>query len=241
MRQRFIINNFSYSKELAVVSSESAAFFLSLFHVALRTTDWPSACRKAEHSQRIKITAIFMKKNIVIGALMLIVGIVGGWLCRGVRSDKAEPVIQTDTIIKVDIVREAYPIEISKEVVRKEYVIVRDTVRIKDTLYLSLPMERRVYGSDDFYAEVTGYKPSLDYIEVFPKTKIITERIVERRKMNSLSAGIELGYMNGLTLPIYLEYERMLQKNVGIYGQMLYDLNARQFGISAGVHLQLEW
>lgn len=172
---------------------------------------------------------------------MLIVGIVGGWLCRGVRSDKAEPAIQTDTIIKVDTVREAYPIEISKEVVRTEYVVVRDTMRIKDTLYLSLPMERRVYGSDDFYAEVTGYKPSLDYIEVFPKTRVVTERIVEKRKMNSISAGVELGYMSALSIPIYLEYERMLQKNVGIYGQMLYDLNARQFGVSAGVHLQLEW
>jgi nucleoside 2-deoxyribosyltransferase len=59
--------------------------------------------------------------------------------------------------------------------------------------------------------------------------------------MNSLSTGVELGYMSALSIPIYLEYERMLQKNVGIYGQMLYDLNARQFGISAGVHLQLEW
>lgn len=181
-----------------------------------------------------------MKKYIILLAI-LVLGMVIGWLCRGCFHADKTPIVQKDTIVYRDTIRESYPLEISKEVVRKEYVIVRDTVRIKDTLYLSLPMERRVYGSDDFYAEVTGYKPSLDYIEVFPKTKIITERIVERRKMNSLSAGIELGYMNGLTLPIYLEYERMLQKNVGIYGQMLYDLNARQFGISAGVHLQLEW
>ena len=181
-----------------------------------------------------------MKKYIILLAI-LVLGMAIGWLCRGCFHADKTPIAQRDTIIYRDTIREPYPPEISKEVVRTEYVVVRDTLRIKDTLYLSLPMERRVYGSDDFYAEVTGYKPSLDYIEVFPKTKIITERIVERRKMNSLSAGIELGYMNGLTLPIYLEYERMLQKNVGIYGQMLYDLNARQFGVSAGVHLQLEW
>lgn len=180
-------------------------------------------------------------KKIYPYIIVIVLGMAVGWLCRGYHFREEVKMVQKDTIVYRDTIRETYPIEISKEVVRKEYVVVRDTLRIKDTLYLSLPMERRVYGSDDFYAEVTGYKPSLDYIEVFPKTKIITERIVDRRKMNSLSAGIELGYMNGLTLPIYLEYERMLQKNVGIYGQMLYDLNARQFGISAGVHLQLEW
>lgn len=180
-------------------------------------------------------------KKILPYIIVIVLGMAIGWLCRGCFHADKTPIVQNDTIVYRDIIREPYPLEISKEVVRTEYVVVRDTMRIKDTLYLSLPMERRVYGSDDFYAEVTGYKPSLDYIEVFPKTKIITERIVERRKMNSLSAGIELGYMSALSIPIYLEYERMLQKNVGIYGQMLYDLNARQFGVSAGVHLQFEW
>lgn len=180
-------------------------------------------------------------KKILPYIIVIVLGMVIGWLCRGCFHADKTPIVQKDTIVYRDTIRETYPIEISKEVVRKEYVVVGDTLRIKDTLYLSLPMERKVYGSDDFYAEVTGYKPSLDYIEVFPKTKIITERIVEKRKMNSLSAGVELGYMSALSIPIYLEYERMLQKNVGIYGQMLYDLNARQFGVSAGVHLQLEW
>ena len=180
-------------------------------------------------------------KKILPYIIVVILGMVIGWLCRGCFHADKTPMVQKDTIVYRDTIRETYPIEISKEVVRKEYVIVRDTMRIKDTLYLSLPMERRVYGSDDFYAEITGYKPSLDYIEVFPKTKIITERIVEKRKMNSLSAGVELGYMSALSIPIYLEYERMLQKNVGIYGRMLYDLNARQVGVSAGVHLQFEW
>lgn len=180
-------------------------------------------------------------KKILPYIIVIVLGIVIGWLCRGCFHAGKTPIVQRDTIVYRDTIRESYPLEISKEVVRTEYVVVRDTLRIKDTLYLSLPMERRVYGNDDFYAEVTGYKPSLDYIEVFPKTKIITERIVEKRKMNSLSAGIELGYMNGLTLPIYLEYERMLQKNVGIYGQMLYDLNARQFGIVLGAKVSIGW
>jgi hypothetical protein len=33
----------------------------------------------------------------------------------------------------------------------------------------------------------------------------------------------------------------MLQKNVGVYGQMLYDLNARQFGIGLGAKVSIGW
>ena len=135
-----------------------------------------------------------MKKNIIIGALVLILGFAIGILCRPKQTERVVD-IQRDTIVYRDIIKEYHPIEISKEVVRKEYVVVRDTLRIKDTLYLSLPMERRVYGSDDFYAEVTGYNPSLDYIEVFPKTRVITERIKEQpnKWRFSLDAGVDIG------------------------------------------------
>lgn len=180
-------------------------------------------------------------KKILIAIGVLLVGMVIGWLCRGYHFREEVKMVQKDTIVYRDTIRESYPLEINKEVVRKEYVIVRDTVRIKDTLYLSLPMERRVYGSDDFYAEVTGYKPSLDYIEVFPKTTIITEKIAPERKRNTIGIGVDVGYMNSLSLPIYLEYERMLHKNVGINAQIFYDLPTRQVGVGLGVKAQIEW
>ena len=157
------------------------------------------------------------------------------------HTDKT-PIVQRDTIVYRDTIREAYPVEIRNETIDTMLVTIRDTLRIKDILYLTLPMERKVYASDEYYAEVTGYKPSLDYIEVFPKTRIIKETITQSvTNRNALSMGMELGYMNALSLPIYLEYERMLQKNVGIYGRMMYDLNAEQFGVSAGVNIQFEW
>lgn len=182
-----------------------------------------------------------MKKNIVIGALMLIVGIVGGWLCRGYFHADKTPIVQRDTLVRVDTIIEKNPILIKESVIDTMLVVLRDTIRLRDTLFVSLPLEKKIYGNSEYYAEVSGYRPNLDYIEVFPKTKIITERIVEKQKINSLSAGIELGYMSALSIPIYLEYERMLQKNVGIYGQMLYDLNARQFGIGLGAKVSIGW
>lgn len=180
-------------------------------------------------------------KKILPYIIILVVGMVIGWLCQGYFHADRTPIVQKDTIVYRDTIRETYPIEISKEVVRKEYAVVRDTLRIKDTLYLSLPVERKVYGSDDFYAEVTGYKPSLDYIEVFPKTKVVTKTIQPVTKRNALSIGIETSYMNTLSTPIYLEYERMLHKNVGIYGQVFYDLPTKRYGAGIGLKTQIEW
>lgn len=180
-------------------------------------------------------------KKIIPYIIVIALGMVIGWLCRGCYISDNEPLIQRDTIVYTDTIREAYPVEIRNETIDTMLVTIRDTLRIKDTLYLSLPMERKVYASDEYYAEVTGYKPSLDYIEVFPKTRVITERIVEKERRNSISAGMEFGYMTALSIPIYLEYERMFQRNMGFYSRMLYDLNTRQFGASAGVNIQFEW
>jgi hypothetical protein len=172
---------------------------------------------------------------------MMVLGMVGGWLCRGCFHADKTPIVQRDTLVRVDTIREDNPILIKESVIDTMLVVLRDTIRLRDTLFLSLPLEKKIYGSSEYYAEVSGYRPSLDYIEVFPKTKIITERIVEKRKMNSLSAGVELGYMSALSIPIYLEYERMLHKNIGINAQIFYDLPTRQVGVGVGVKAQMEW
>ena len=181
-----------------------------------------------------------MKKYIILLAI-LVLGMVIGWLCRGCFHVDKTPIVQRDTLVRVDTIREDNPILIKESVIDTMLVVLRDTIRLRDTLFLSLPLEKKIYGNSEYYAEVSGYRPNLDYIEVFPKTRVVTERIVEKRKMNSISAGVELGYMSALSIPIYLEYERMLQKNVGIYGQMLYDVNARQFGIGLGAKVSVGW
>ena len=181
-----------------------------------------------------------MKKYIILLAI-LVLGMAIGWLCRGCFHVDKTPIVQRDTLVRVDTIREDNPILIKESVIDTMLVVLRDTIRLRDTLFLSLPLEKKIYGNSEYYAEVSGYRPNLDYIEVFPKTRVVTERIVEKRKMNSISAGVELGYMSALSIPIYLEYERMLQKNVGIYGQMLYDVNARQFGIGLGAKISIGW
>lgn len=180
-------------------------------------------------------------KKILPFVIILIVGIVIGWLCRK-PFIRPEIVTQRDTLVRVDTVKELYPVSIREEVVDTFRVAVRDTIRLRDTLYLNLPIEKKLYTSPEYYAEVSGYRPSLDYIEVYPKTKIVKEYVSQpATSRNTLSFGIEPRYMNTLSIPIYLEYGRMLHKNVEIYGQVAYDLPSRNFGVGIGIKAGIQW
>lgn len=102
----------------------------------------------------------------------------------------------TDTLI----VRDTHVIEKPAlvEQTRKETLLVQvhDTVRIKDTLYIPLPKETKTYKGEEYYAEVSGYKPSLDRIEVYPKTTTIskTETIIQKPSPWRVSLDIGLDY-----------------------------------------------
>jgi hypothetical protein len=105
-----------------------------------------------------------------------------------------------------------------------------------------LQKESKTYSGDDYTARVSGYEPSLDFIEVYPKTTIIKENVVRSiEKRNSLSLGVEVGYVNIPYIPIYLEYSRMLHKNVGVCAKVIYDIPSRSFGIGAGARVQIGW
>ena len=174
---------------------------------------------------------------------MLILGLVSGlFACRSCSTPEEVEKVQTDTVVVRDTIREYYPVEIKTERVDTIRIAVRDTIRLKDTLYMTLPLEKNLYASDKYYAEVSGYRPKLDYIEVYPKTVYVTtEKITSVRSKNSIGLGIETSYLNTLSIPIYLEYERMLHKNVGIYGQIFYDLQIRRFGVGVGVKISVGW
>ena len=63
--------------------------------------------------------------------------------------------MQIDSVVVRDTIREYYPIEKEKKVVDTMRIVVRDTVRIADTLYMSLPLEVKLYSTDEYYAEVS--------------------------------------------------------------------------------------
>ena len=84
--------------------------------------------------------------------------------------------------------------------------IVRyDTLRLRDTIALPVPIERRVYADSNYRAVVSGWHPSLDSVSVYPETRIITierERVDKERSRWGL--GIQAGAglsANGVAVP----------------------------------------
>lgn len=114
--------------------------------------------------------------------------------------------IERDTIIIRDTVRESYPAAVDKKkvgsVAVKAPVVAtpakdkaRDTVYIRDTVWVELSMEEREYKGKDYRAVVGGYSPYLKSIEVYPTTKYInTTETVTKRKRWGFGVGVQGGY-----------------------------------------------
>jgi hypothetical protein len=180
-----------------------------------------------------------MKNNIIYGVLLLILGFVIGLLCRSKSIERVVDIQRDTTFIRDTHVIEK-PVLVEKRTKDTLFVAVRDTIVRNDTVYLPLPRETKIYSEKDYYAEVSGYEPSLDYLEVYPTTKFIKETQTVTKR-NALGLGIEPSYLNTFSIPIYLEYTRMLHKNLEIYGQVGYDLPTRMWGVGIGVKAHLSF
>ena len=139
-------------------------------------------------------------KLITILTLIIFAGSVVGAFFFGMattRTDIVRTETERDTIIVRDTIREYYPQEVERVVVRTERVevpvIVRDSIH--DTVYVNLPIEEREYKSRDYRVVIGGYNPYLKSVEVYPQTVYInaTESITTRKKW-SLTLGVQGGY-----------------------------------------------
>lgn len=185
-----------------------------------------------------------MKKNIIIGALLLIIGFVIGILCRPDHFRDEVKMVERDTTFIVDthIIEKPVMVDrVSKETIM---VAVHDTTIVNDTIYVPLLIEKKIYKGEEYYAEVSGYQPSLDKIEVYPKTVAIskTETTTQMtRHSNHLRLGIEANYYSTPFIPIYLEYERMLHRNASFYARVLYNIPSRTYGFGLGAKVSIGW
>lgn len=193
-----------------------------------------------------------MKKYIPYLVIFLIGALAGMWAHRQYHFRDTTKMPQNDTIVRLDtikysrfeLVRNTYKLDIPK-ISRPELVhipadsttiIYRDSVR-----YVAMPRQYFYTKTEDAQIWHSGIDSTIDSLNVFRRNATITQTIQPVTKRNALSIGIEASYLNALSTPIYLEYERMLHKNVGFYGQIFYDLPTRQYGVGIGMHLQLEW
>ena len=140
------------------------------------------------------------KNIIILSACLLIAGIVAGWFARkGVTElHGLETVVELDTLVIRDTVRERYPVYVERTVTDTMLVALTDTVTVSDTVYVRLPREQKRYVDTNYAAWVSGYRPSLDSIEVYPVTRYVTKEIILPTPAKRWGIGIQAGYGVGL-------------------------------------------
>lgn len=99
----------------------------------------------------------------------------------------------TDTIVIRDTIVKRVPQPYRVEVVRTDTVFI--PMPGADTVKTVIPIERKEYRDEDYYAVIEGFRPELVSMTVYPKTKYITdtkERTVTKRPW--WGVGIQAGY-----------------------------------------------
>lgn len=142
-----------------------------------------------------------------LSGILLIAGVAFGIGLGYGRRTARMPVrlsVVNDTVqvTKTDTIWREKPVSVASSVIRHD--TVRFTTLERDTVFVDVPIERRVYEEDSLYrAVVSGWHPSLDTLMVYPKTTTITIRekvpIPDRRRWG---IGIQAGAgatRNGLT------------------------------------------
>lgn len=132
--------------------------------------------------------------SMLAGALLALVALFCVRKCTERHTPDAAPIVFRDTTIVHDTIRIDNPVP--------TYIRTTDTIRVKvpitevfrDTVYISLPRETKVYEDSTYKAQISGYEPRLDYVEVYPKTITITETITERTRRKPWGIGVNVGY-----------------------------------------------
>ena len=189
-------------------------------------------------------------KKIVLYVVVLLLGLlIGAGTCYNhYRHIPA----QVDTVYKyekvpytpLELKGNTYELEIPQINVGKHVFI---DVALLDTVYRD-SIRYVVYPRQYYYTKVkdaeiwhSGIDSTIDSLNVVQKSTNITNTYKAKEKKNTLSLGLETSYCSTFSIPIYLEYERMLHKNVGFNASLFYDLPLRQYGVAVGINVQIGW
>lgn len=139
--------------------------------------------------------------------------------------------VQVDTVTRYDTINIPAPVEIRYEKLTETLILPKvDTLRLCDTVYLVVNREIKEYRDSLFYARVSGYQPSLDYIEVYPKTMVISKTETTTPKPSPWRYSLYIG----------ADYERVghviISPNIG--AEIGY--KKISFGVEGGVSIGIE-
>ena len=144
------------------------------------------------------------------GALALLLAFcLGRWTSP---APEAERIVETrrDTVILRDTHVVDRPVYVHRYTRDTILARVRDTITIRDTAYMVLPRETKIYQDSTYRAEVSGYRPSLDRIEIFQTSSVITSESVIIPKAKRWGIGLHVGA--GMTL----EKQPQLRPYIGV-------------------------
>lgn len=125
-----------------------------------------------------------------IAAVLLFVGafLAGRWTKRCPQS-----IMEIrDTVTVVDTLVREIPVPYPVEIVRVDTCYLPgtvDTVRIP----VAVPIERKVYETNDYRAVVEGYRPELVSMDIYRQTQFVT-RTTPAAKPKRWGIGVQVGY-----------------------------------------------
>ena len=132
----------------------------------------------------------------VIAALIAASVAVCAYRCHYEPQEGPEPVVETrvDTLVVRDTIVAYKPVPFNVYVVDTLYVAV-PVPGGRDTVWAELPREAKEYRDPDttYWAVVSGYRPSLDTIEVYPKTVFIDRTQTVYVEPSRWSVGLQGG------------------------------------------------
>jgi hypothetical protein len=137
-----------------------------------------------------------MKTAVLV--LLAALALAGSYLL-GRRSVKPEivEIHRTDTVVVRDTVRETVLVPKVRYLTRVDTVLLKvpgDAVKVP----VLVPISRKVYEGEDYRAVVSGFRASLDTLDIFRKTQTVTNTVVQRvevpGKPKRWGIGVSAGY-----------------------------------------------
>lgn len=111
---------------------------------------------------------------------------------KGIMSSCGGYEVRTDTLFFQDTITKEKPVPVLVEVHDSIPYPVVEIVR--DTIWL--PREVKVYEDEFYRAAISGYQPSLDWIEVYPEESVVTQYLIPEKKIRKSrwGVGVTAGY-----------------------------------------------
>lgn len=201
--------------------------------------------------QEVEGTERLMMKKYIPYILVLVVGFVMGILCRPNHFRDTADMVKDTLIIydtarysKLELASKSYRLNVPKtESPSLVYmpadstaIIYRDSIR-----YVALPRQYFFTSTDDVEIWHSGIDSTIDSLNVVRKTQEITKVTQTVTNRNALRVGVEVSYMTDLSIPLYLEYGRMLNDNIEVYGRVMRDMRLDMTGASIGTRILFGW